>query len=105
MLLGQHGGGHENGRLLAVQNALHGRPQGYLRLAVAHVAAQQPVHGGGLLHIVLDLLDAAQLIVGFLVFKALLKLGLPVAVRAKGKALYSAALGIQLDELRRHILH
>ena len=101
----QNGGGHQYGALLAIQHALKDRPQGDLRFAKAHIAAQQPVHGGGLLHIVLDLLDAAQLIVGFLVFKALLKLGLPVAVRAKGKALYSAALGIQLDELRRHILH
>ena len=101
----QDGSGHQHSALLAIQHALKDRPQGDLRFAKAHIAAQQPVHGGGLLHIVLDLLDAAQLIVGLLVFKALLKLGLPVAVRAKGKALYSAALGIQLDELRRHILH
>ena len=39
MLLGQHSGGHQNGRLLAVQNAFHHSPQGHLRFAVAHVAA------------------------------------------------------------------
>ena len=57
VLPGQHGGRHQNGRLLAVQHALHHRPQGHLRLAVAHVAAQQPVHGPGLFHILLDLRD------------------------------------------------
>ena len=57
VLLGQHRGGYQNGGLLAVQNALHHRPQGHLRLAVAHIAAQQPVHGYGLFHIRLDLPD------------------------------------------------
>ena len=31
--------------------------RGHLRLAVAHIAAQQPVHGYGLFHIRLDLPD------------------------------------------------
>ena len=63
VLLGQHGGGHQDGRLLAVQHALHHRPQGHLRLAVAHVAAEQPVHGHGLFHVPLDLRDAPELVV------------------------------------------
>jgi len=57
VLLGQHRGGYQDGGLLAVQDALHHRPQGHLRLAVAHIAAQQPVHGYGLFHIRLDLPD------------------------------------------------
>ncbi len=39
MLLGQDGGGHQDGGLLPVQDALHHRPECHLRLAVAHVAA------------------------------------------------------------------
>ena len=57
MLLGQHRGGHQNGGLLAVHDALHGGPEGHLRLAVAHVAAQEAVHGHGLFHVGLDLPD------------------------------------------------
>ncbi len=45
VLLGQDGGGHQHHHLLAVQGGLEGRPQGDLGLAVAHVAAQQAVHG------------------------------------------------------------
>ena len=77
MLLGQNGGRHQNGDLLAVENALHRRAQRDFGLAEAHVAAEQPVHRRGRLHVVLDLVDAAELIVRFGVFKALLELLLP----------------------------
>ena len=54
MLLGQHRGGHQNGGLLAVQDTLHDGPEGHLRFAVAHVAAEEAVHGPGLLHVLFD---------------------------------------------------
>ena len=54
MLLGQHRGGHQNGGLLAVQDALHDGPEGHLRFAVAHVAAEEAVHGPGLFHVLFD---------------------------------------------------
>ena len=54
MLLGQHRGGHQNGGLLAVQDALHNGPKGHLRFAVAHVAAEEAVHGPGLFHVLFD---------------------------------------------------
>ena len=96
VLLGQDGGGHQDGGLLAVQDALHHGPEGHLRLAVAHVAAQQPVHGPGLLHVRLDLRDAPQLVVGLGVVKGLLKLPLPGGVRGEGEARPLLPLGVQL---------
>ena len=81
VLLRQHGGGYQNGGLLAVQNALHGRPQRHLRLAVAHIAAQQPIHGRRLLHIPLDVPDGGQLVVRLRVVEIILKLPLPRGVR------------------------
>ena len=45
MLLGQHGGRHQNGHLFAVHDGLERRTQRYLGLAVAHVTADQAVHG------------------------------------------------------------
>ena len=104
VLLGQDGGGHQNGGLLAVQNALHHRPQGHLGLAVAHVAAQQPVHGPGLLHIGLDVPDGLELVVGLRVGEGVLKLLLPGAVRREGMACQPLALGIQPDQALGQIL-
>ena len=54
VLPGQNGGGHQYGTLFAVHHALERRPDGHLGLAEAHIAAEQPVHGLGTLHIVLD---------------------------------------------------
>ena len=81
VLLRQHGGGHQQRHLLAVQDALHGGAEGHLRLAVAHVAAEQPVHGHGFLHIGLDLPDGSQLIVGLRIVEGLLKFLLPGGIR------------------------
>ena len=98
VLPGQHGGGHQHRRLLAVQHALHHGPEGHLRLAIAHVAAQKPVHGGGALHVPLDLPDAPQLVVGLGIFKLLLKFPLPGGVRGEGIARLALPLGVQGDE-------
>ena len=104
VLLCQHGGGYQNGGLFAVQNALHGRPQRHLRLAVAHIAAQQPIHGRRLLHIPLDIPDSGQLVVRLRVVEIILKLPLPRGVRRKGKAGLPLALGVQLDQFLGQIL-
>ena len=105
VLLGQHRGGHQNGRLLAVQNALHDSPEGHLRLAVAHVAAQQPVHGARPLHVLLDLLDGPELVAGLLIFEGVLKLLLPGGVRREGVARLAGPLRVQLDQPLGQILH
>ena len=69
-----------------------------IRDSIKLYAAQQAVHRPVGLHIVLDLGNAAELIVGLLVGKILLKLALPRVVRREGVALDLGALGIQLDE-------
>ena len=104
MLLGQNGRRDKNGRLLSVQNAFHDRPEGHLRLAEAHVAAEQPVHRDRPLHILLDLGRTAQLVVGLGIGEVLLELPLPARVRGKGIAGEALALGIQGDQLPRHLL-
>ncbi len=105
VLPGQNGGGHQYGALFAVHHALERRPDGHLGLAEAHIAAEQPVHGLGTLHIVLDLIDAAELIIGLLIGEPGLELPLPVVVRVKGIALGLHALGIEPDQLISHIRH
>ena len=104
MLPGKDGGRHQHRTLFAVHHTFKGGADGNLGLSKANVPAQQTVHRGGLFHIVLDFPDAAQLVVGFVVGKAALKVVLPVGVRSKGIALCRLPLGIQLDQLIRHIL-
>ena len=104
MLLGENGGGHQNGHLLVVHDGLHDGPQGNLGLAEAHVAAEEPVHGDGGLHIRLDVRDAAELIVGLGVGEILLEFRLPGGIGGEGVALLPLPGGVELDELGGHIL-
>ena len=45
MLEGQHGSGHQNGGLLAIDSGLEGSTDGHLGFAEAHIAAHQAIHG------------------------------------------------------------
>ena len=105
MLPGQHRGGHQHSGLLAVQHAFHDGPEGHLRLSVAHVAAQQPVHGHRALHVPLDLLHAAQLVLRLCVLELLLEFPLPGGVGREGEAGLPLPLGIELDQALGQILH
>src|SRR5436305_1142898 len=66
MLLGAHGGWHEDGDLFAVVDGFEGGADGQLGFAVAHVSANEPIHGPAPLHVVLDLTYRAHLVGGFL---------------------------------------
>ena len=104
VLLRQYGGGNENGRLLSIHDAFHHGAQGNLSFAEAHIAAQQPVHGGGRFHVVLDVCNAAQLVICFGVGKIVFKFPLPRGIRRKGKAGLPLAGSVELNQLTSHIL-
>ena len=86
VLLGKHRGGHQNGHLLAVHDRLHHGPQGDFCFAEAHVTAEQPVHGNGGLHILFDVRNAAQLVVGFGIGEVVLEFLLPGCIGGEGIA-------------------
>ena len=96
---------HQQRALLGVAHAFEGGAQGDFRLAEAHVAAEQPVHGRLPLHIVFDLIDAAELILRLVEFEMGFKVALPFVVLGKSVPLGLHPVGVELDELLRHVLH
>ena len=105
MLHGEHSGRHQNGTLFPAHDAFHCRTESHLCFPEAHVAAEQPFHRAFLLHVVLDLVDACQLIFRFHIGKPSLKVMLFRTVRLKGKAPGLFPLGIQCQQFVRHIFH
>ena len=100
----QNGGGHQQGALLPLGNAFKRCPQRHLGLAEAHIAAQQPVHRDGTLHIGFDFINAAQLIFRFGIFEVPFKVVLPFLIGAERIARRRHPLAIQGDELAGNVL-
>ena len=104
MLLGKHCCGHENCHLLAIHNRLHNATQSDLGFAEPHIAAQESVHGNGSFHIPLDFCNTTQLVVSFRIGEIVFKFPLPRRISAESKTLLPPAGGIELNQLRGHIL-
>ena len=83
VLLHEQGRRHQDRDLLAVLHRLERGPHGDLGLAVADVAADQPVHRDRLLHVGLDLVDGGELVGGLDVREGVLELALPRGVGAE----------------------
>ena len=94
---------HQDGDLLAVLDGLERRAHRDLGLAVADVAADQPVHRHGPAHVGLDLLDRGQLVGGLVEGEGVLELALPRGVRPEGVALGGLPGGVELDQLGRDL--
>ena len=99
MLGDQQGRGHEDGGLVAVLDGLEGGAHGDFGLAVADVAGEQAVHGDGLFHVGLDLVDGDELVGGLDVGEGVFEFALPGGVGTEGVALGLLAHGVQADEL------
>ncbi len=95
VLLGEHGGRHQHGYLLVVHYRLEGGTDGYLRLAVTDIAADQPVHRPGFFHVHLYLCLCIHLVGCFHIGEGGLKLLLPHRVRGKGKARHDLPGGVE----------
>ena len=94
MLLRQHSGWHQHGDLFAAHHRLECRADGHLRLAETDVAADEPIHRFGLLHVPLGRLDGRPLVRRFLEWKRPLELPLPRRVVAKLVPRLSLARGL-----------
>ena len=100
----EHRGRSEHGDLLGVGDRLERGAHGHFRLAVAHVAAQQAVHGLRALHIALDVGDGDGLVRRFFKLEGVFKFALERAVRRKCEALSRFSFGIQLQQFVGHVL-
>ncbi len=105
VLLGEDCRGHEHRHLAVILHRLKGGPQGDLRLAKAHIAADQPVHDPVRLHILLRVCNRIQLVLGLLVGEHLLKLPLPDGIRREGVSLLLLPLCVQLHQVLSDLLH
>ena len=105
VLFGKQRGRHQNGHLLAARNGHERGAQGDLRLAEAHIAADQAVHGFAVQHVLLHGLDRGRLIGRFFEGKTRRE-GLVIAwPDLEGMALASRPLGIKVEQFRRRIAH
>ncbi len=105
MLQREYCRGNKYCTLLSVRDTLKRGAQRNLGFAEADISAQQPVHREGLLHIVLDFIDTAKLVISFVKFKAPFKIALHVYVRRKAETRRLHTLGIKSNQLLCHILH
>ena len=104
VLLGEDRGRHQQHHLLAVLHGLERRPQRDLGLAVADVAADQPVHRPRRLHVGLDELDRVALVGGLGERERVLELALPVGIGRERVALAALALRVQVEQLAGELL-
>ncbi len=95
MLLGEDGGGDEDGDLFAGEDDLERGAHGDLGLAEADIAADEAVHGAGGFEVVFGLVDGAELVRGFLVEEGALEFALPGRVGREGEAGLGGAGGLE----------
>ena len=104
VLLHQQRGRHQDGDLLAVGDGLEGGPDGDLGLAVADVAADQPVHRDDRLHVGLDLVDHPKLVRRLAVGEGVFQLALPGRIGTEGVARRCHPGAVEPDQLGGDLL-
>ncbi len=96
---------HQHRDLLSVGDRLEGRAHRDFGLAVADVAADEPVHGRRRFHVPLHVLDRLLLIGGLLEGEESLELAHPGVVCGEGESGRRLALGVELEKLLSHVAH
>ncbi len=103
MLFGQHRRRRQHGHLLAVVHGLEGGAHGQLRLAITHVAADEPVHWPRLTHVCFDFRQRRQLVRRLGVWKRRLELRLPIGIGWKGETRLGFTQCLQRNHLARQV--
>ncbi len=95
----QHGRRHQHGHLVAGIDGLERSAHGQLGLAVAHVAADQPIHRPHGLHVLFDSGDARALVGRFRVGERGVKFLLPFGIGRKTDAGPAGSRGLQFEHV------
>ena len=105
MLLGQQGGGGQDGDLLAAHDGDERGPQRHLGFAKAHIAADQAVHRARADHVLNHRMDGGALVGGF--FKAEVGGEGFVVLRgvAEGMTLAGGAPSVDVEQLGGSVPH
>ena len=105
MLLGEQGGGHQNGHLTATVDGDKGRAHGHFGLAEADVTAHQAVHRLGRQHVGAHGLDGGLLVRGFFEREAGAERGVIGFRVGKGIAFAGGTAGVDVQQLGSHVAH
>ena len=101
----KHRCGCQKRHLFTIAQRLERRAHYHFRLAVPHVAAQQPIHRLRTLHVFLNVRNRCLLVLRLGVLERIFKFSLPIAVRRKREPLGHATLRVELQKLVRHVPH
>ena len=101
----QHGRRREKGDLLAVDDGLERRAHRDFGLAVADIAAEQPIHRRRRFHVARDVGDRGLLVRRQVVLERVVELLLPVRVGAERMAGHGLARRVELQQLLGHVAH
>ena len=100
MLHGQDSGSHSDGYLLAsIDDRFEGCTHGHFSLAVAHVSADQTVHGFLGQHILFDVCNGSELVFGLAEGKLFFKGGEVFAIGLIREASLDLAAGVDMEQL------
>ena len=105
MLLRQNCSGNQVYHLLALLHCLKRGADCNLRLTIAHIPADKPVHNLFTLHIRLRVRNGKKLVLRLLIRKHFFKFPLPYGVRTILKALCLLSYGVELHQILRHGIH
>ena len=101
MLLGQQGGGRQDGHLFATRDGHKRCTQRHFGFAKAHIAAHQAVHGARADHVLNDGMNGGVLIGGFVKSKVVGKHLVVLRAVSEGMAFARCPSGVDVQQLCR----
>ena len=103
VLLGEQRGGRQQGRLVAGLSRDEGGAQRHLRLAESHVPADHPIHRPVARQVIDDVVDGADLVVGFPKRKLQGEALIHVLGQTEGDAPPRGPPGVEIQQFRRRV--
>ena len=102
VLFGQNGCGHQHRHLLAIHDRPERGPERHFRFAEPGIPADQPVHGFGVVHVQMNILNSPGLVGCFLKLKGGGELIIQVIRRGKSISFHNLPGGIDGHQFFRH---